>query len=80
MLSFEVGPCHDVDPGVFHPGPDAAEAVARARTICARCAIRPDCLALALRTGKMDGIWGGLTAIERARYITTGFGSMTHRR
>jgi WhiB family redox-sensing transcriptional regulator len=39
--------------------------VARAKAICARCAVQPDCLAFALRVRQMHGVWGGATAEER---------------
>jgi WhiB family transcriptional regulator, redox-sensing transcriptional regulator len=37
----------------------------RAKAICARCAVQPQCLDTALRNGESVGIWGGLTAAER---------------
>ena len=40
----------------------------RAKTICARCPVRIDCLEYALRTREQHGIWGGLTETER-RYV-----------
>jgi len=78
--SFERGACRDIDPAVLHPDPDAPQAVARARTICARCDVRLECLAFSLQTDHLDGVWGGLTAKERARYATADFGSVMHRR
>ncbi len=36
-----------------------------AKSICARCEVRPECLAYALATRESYGIWGGLTELER---------------
>lgn len=80
MIPFEVGACRDVDPAVLHPDSDAPQDVARARTLCARCDVRLECLAFSLRTDNLDGIWGGLTAGERARCVTADFGSVMRRR
>ena len=80
MDSFELGACRDIDPAVLHPDPESSQAVARARTVCERCAVRLDCLAFALRTNRLDGVWGGLTARERARYTDADFGSVMRRR
>jgi WhiB family redox-sensing transcriptional regulator len=80
VFSLELGACHDIDPAVLHPDLHAPQAVARARTVCARCDVRLECLAFALRTDHLDGIWGGLTAGERARYATADFGSVMRRR
>ena len=44
------------------------------------CDVRLDCLAFALRTEDLDGIWGGLTGAERARYASADFGSVMRRR
>jgi WhiB family redox-sensing transcriptional regulator len=66
----------DVDP--FHPpfqsGGVTASRVAYAKSICARCDVRPDCLDFALRIeqreGVMPAVWGGLDPGERARLKT----------
>jgi WhiB family transcriptional regulator, redox-sensing transcriptional regulator len=36
-----------------------------ARTICARCPVRAECLAYALEKGEAFGIWGGASERER---------------
>jgi WhiB family transcriptional regulator, redox-sensing transcriptional regulator len=78
--AFQLGACRDIDPAVLHPDLDAPQAVARARTVCARCNVRRECLAFALRTDDLDGVWGGLTAGERAHYAAADFGSVMRRR
>lgn len=54
----------DVD---FFPGP--RESDREAKQVCARCPVRSDCLAYALKfPGISDhGIWGGLGVKERAQ-------------
>ena len=60
--------CRGVDPELFFPtaesGPVLAEQVARARAVCAGCAVRPQCLAFALRALPY-GVAAGLTPEER---------------
>jgi WhiB family redox-sensing transcriptional regulator len=62
--------CKGADLGLFF-GPDAEFVTARrdreaqAKAICARCPVRPDCLAYALDTGEAYGVWGGLSEDER---------------
>jgi WhiB family redox-sensing transcriptional regulator len=41
----------------------------RAKSICARCAVRDECLDYALQLRDVHGIWGGTSAIERRRMI-----------
>ena len=36
-----------------------------AKSICATCAVRHECLSFALRTAEPHGIWGGLNELER---------------
>lgn len=37
----------------------------QAKSICANCGVRSECLAYALATKEPYGIWGGLTEVER---------------
>jgi len=71
MIQLDRGACRDVDSAVFddEPGDEAAEAVAR--RVCSACPVRLECLTLALGSRQLDGIWGGLTATERARFVGT---------
>lgn len=61
--------CRSADPDLFFPisgsGP-ALEQAAEAMAICATCRARRECLAFALRTGQVHGIWGGTTEDQRA--------------
>jgi len=62
--------CRSADPELFFPisdsGPSLVQA-AQAKAICGACPVRRQCLAFALRTRQVHGIWGGLT--ERERHI-----------
>jgi WhiB family redox-sensing transcriptional regulator len=61
--------CRSADPELFFPVSafgQALKQVAEAKVICARCPVRRQCLAFALRTRQAHGIWGGLTEEERA--------------
>jgi WhiB family redox-sensing transcriptional regulator len=63
------GACRSADPDLFFPISDSGPAqvqAAKAKAICATCQVRRECLAFALRTGQVYGIWGGTTEHERA--------------
>ena len=38
---------------------------ARAKKVCAACPVTEQCLAHALKTGEVHGIWGGMNEVER---------------
>lgn len=60
--------CRFADPELFFPVSDFGKSVdqaAEAKAICAMCRVRRQCLAFALRTRQVHGIWGGLTERER---------------
>ncbi|UFQ14314.1 MULTISPECIES: WhiB family transcriptional regulator [Streptomyces] len=61
--------CVDEDPELFFPvgttGP-ALRDLAAAKSVCARCPVRGECLSWALRTGQAAGVWGGTCEEERA--------------
>jgi len=60
--------CRFADPELFFPvsgaGPSVAQ-IAEAKTVCARCEVRGECLAFALATRQPYGIWGGTSPEER---------------
>jgi WhiB family transcriptional regulator, redox-sensing transcriptional regulator len=64
--------CVGMDAQLFF-GPDGETAEereireAKAKTICALCPVRVQCLDYALRNSIKYGIWGGLNAEERSR-------------
>ena len=63
--------CRDVDRRLFfEPEGEGAQPRARrvraAKAVCAECPVRHECLKFALSAPEHYGIWGGLTARERA--------------
>jgi WhiB family redox-sensing transcriptional regulator len=60
--------CRSADPDLFFPissfGQSLAQ-VAKAKAICAGCRVRGECLAFALRTHQVHGVWGGMSEEER---------------
>ncbi|MGW2822152.1 WhiB family transcriptional regulator [Streptomyces sp. NPDC001443] len=63
------GVCHGMDPddadATFFPLPRDHEATAEAKELCGPCPVRRDCLTYALENALKEGIWGGLTELER---------------
>jgi WhiB family redox-sensing transcriptional regulator len=60
--------CRSGDPDLFFPisgSGESLEQAAEAKAICAGCPVRRQCLAFALQTRQVYGIWGGLTERER---------------
>lgn len=57
--------CADTDPNMWFLE-DQGSYVA-ARTICAGCPVRPECLAWALETNTEHGMFGGLSPLERKK-------------
>jgi WhiB family transcriptional regulator, redox-sensing transcriptional regulator len=64
---FDDAACRDVGTDVFFPTSEAQ--AAEAKSICAVCPVREECLEHALETRPGDGVWGGLTPTERHRLI-----------
>jgi WhiB family redox-sensing transcriptional regulator len=64
--------CATADPELFfpisHSGP-ALRQVRKAKAVCARCQIQPECLRYALDAGPVQGVWGGMTEEERRRLL-----------
>lgn len=68
----EAGACVNEDPDLFHApdgergdSPAAAERIAAAKKICARCDVRAECLERAISTRDRHAIAGGTTPDER---------------
>ena len=60
--------CGSAEPELFFPVSASAShpgQAAEAKAICARCLVRRECLAFAVRTWQVHGIWGGMTEEER---------------
>ena len=62
--------CRSADPDLFFPitaaGP-AVRQIERAKTICAGCGVRRECLEFALATNQESGVWGGTSEEERRK-------------
>ena len=66
--------CSGMDPNIFYiPRTGNQDDIDYAKSICAVCPVREECLEFALRkhTGGLDshGIWGGYTVKERRRIL-----------
>jgi WhiB family redox-sensing transcriptional regulator len=60
--------CIGEDPELFFPvgmAPPALEQIDRAKSICAACPVRSECLEWALVTCQDAGVWGGLDEEQR---------------
>ncbi|WP_189062280.1 WhiB family transcriptional regulator [Longimycelium tulufanense] len=60
--------CKNEDPELFFPignrGP-ARQQIIEAKSVCARCPVRPECLTWAPESGQDAGVWGGMSEDER---------------
>lgn len=64
----DAGYCRDKDPNLFYPlgrGRAAIEQAEVAKAYCRSCPSREPCLAYALATGQLLGVWGGTSPEER---------------
>lgn len=57
--------CSQTDPEAFFP--EKGGSTREAKTICAECEVRAECLEYALANDERFGIWGGLSERERRR-------------
>ena len=64
---FDEAACEGVDTAIFFPVSDTFAGEAKA--ICATCPVAEACLEYAISTRQGDGVWGGLTAVERHRVL-----------
>lgn len=77
-----LGACASADPDLFFPvsssGPGQRQEE-EAKAFCGRCQVRPQCLAFALATSPVHGVWGGTTEDERRRLRQAEHAGATHR-
>jgi len=59
--------CRQYDPEMFFA--PRARAERKAKTICAKCPVKVDCLVFALQAKVEFGIWGGTNGKERRAMI-----------
>lgn len=68
-----VVPCQNTDPDLWFPDETedakglAATRYTQARKLCAVCPVKELCLEYALAQPEYDGMWGGLSPVERKR-------------
>ena len=64
---FDDAACQGVETSVFFPVSDTFAGDAKA--ICATCPVAEQCLEYAIESHQSDGVWGGLTGVERHRLV-----------
>jgi WhiB family redox-sensing transcriptional regulator len=64
---FADAACRGADTTLFFPVSDTYADEAKA--ICSTCPVAQQCLEFAIETHQPDGVWGGMTAIERHRLV-----------
>jgi WhiB family redox-sensing transcriptional regulator len=70
----QLGHCRDFGPAMFFGGEDedrrsCLRRIARAKQICGACPVLSTCRDHALSCAEQHGVWGGLTAGERAAIL-----------
>lgn len=55
--------CLGLNPDIFFA--KRGESITMAKSVCAFCGVKAECLAFALEIGEKKGVWGGLTPTER---------------
>lgn len=58
--------CRGTGPDLFYPPAKGGDA-RQAKAICAECQVRLSCLEHAIEQHEILGVWGGMSARERAR-------------
>jgi hypothetical protein len=72
------GACRGRGPDKFYPALEDGETYPLA--LCRSCEVREDCLHYALDNRIVDGVWGGLTELERRRLLGIAVKKRTARR
>jgi WhiB family transcriptional regulator, redox-sensing transcriptional regulator len=60
--------CRSIDPDLFFPigtTGTALDHIAAAKSVCAACPVKAECLDFALVTNQDSGVWGGASEEER---------------
>ncbi|MER5784699.1 WhiB family transcriptional regulator [Streptomyces mobaraensis] len=64
--------CTEEDPDLFFPIGTGAPALAQAegaKSVCARCPVREECLRWAVETRQEYGVWGGTSEGDRRELL-----------
>lgn len=64
---MENGNCVGVNPDLMFPGRGHNNELREAKSVCAGCIVKDECLEFALKEGIQHGIWGGKSERERRR-------------
>ena len=59
--------CREIGGDFWHPEKGQLDIIQIAKRVCGMCSVQQQCLQFALDEGEPHGIWGGVTAIGRAR-------------
>jgi WhiB family redox-sensing transcriptional regulator len=57
-------PCQETDPEIWFP-PGQGPSYKLAREFCNRCPVKAECLTYALENDEQEGMFGGLSPVER---------------
>lgn len=63
----DLAACREMSDVDFFPSPDDVGAIRRVQAVCGSCPVMDECLSYALETNQPDGVWGGVTAVERTK-------------
>ena len=61
--------CADIGGDLFFPDHGDLWGAKRAISVCDGCDVAAQCLAYAIRTNQIDGVWGGMSAKTRRRLL-----------
>lgn len=67
--------CRGMDPEMFFTSDgfetkqERDEREVEAKSVCARCPVRAECLDYSIKAGERYGVWGGLNELERRSLV-----------
>ena len=61
--------CRGISPDFFFPFASDEVRVAEAKSFCADCSVRSECLDFAITTRQEHGVWGGASEKDRRRIL-----------
>jgi WhiB family transcriptional regulator, redox-sensing transcriptional regulator len=64
---FDDAACKGKETALFFPVSETFSG--EAKSVCAACPVAEQCLEYAIQTHQPDGVWGGLTAVDRHRLV-----------